>query len=739
MRLPGITIELAKPTTKERGYPGGVAYDGDQTFGAETDPNELWRPPSRWATVRSMLTDPDINAALDAVLLPLLSAGLTVEPGTEDARGAEIAEFLQNDLDNMSNDLQDHRYGSLFGALTDGVAPYQKVFAFDKTDGRVHLRKLATRPARTVTAWHTDDNGGPDGITQLDLDGVEVRFEMDELLVFAPRRRQGGLVGDSLLRRAYGSWKIKSDLSKTGVAAVDRGAMGVPVMRPGRADAPYLKRVNALLSGIRSAAKAYVRLEPDQDMSDFDIKGISGKTLDPVPQMEFHRRGIYLALLCPFLPLGSGGEGSLALSREQASFFLMLLRSVAKLEESTYNRYLFPQWVSWNFGEVPENEMPKATVGALDTRDARGWFESVQRAVQSGVGLDRESLRDMAHEMLGLPEPVEPQVDAPPPMPGDDQDAPPIPPPPAEVPADATADVRAARLAEYEKRFGVPGKEPLPDASRLLARQGKDPLPSIVALEALGIQVNFADIEGRLDEMRDTLVKKLGALQRKQARRMIAKARKLIKARDAAGLDEVKIEYDEEAAVILAELELMYQYGKDEYRGEVERQGGKPDKPSAEDEERSAAYLEALAAEHAARMADRMRTAWGTETLAQMESGWDADRMAERVTAAPEKLLGDLGNQAAGQSFGLGRKVAAIAAAAIITGEIYSTMLDGTVCGVCQAHEAKFYLIGRGPSAPNPDCEGGEARCRCVRIPVYRGGASEKGREKSRAIRRGER
>ncbi len=100
-----------KPNTEERGTSGvAPSWGGDIMFGPETDANEKWRPPERWTTVSDMLTDPDISAALDAVLLPVLAAVPSVEPGVDDPRAHEIADFVAADIAAGKTGWFDTRY-----------------------------------------------------------------------------------------------------------------------------------------------------------------------------------------------------------------------------------------------------------------------------------------------------------------------------------------------------------------------------------------------------------------------------------------------------------------------------------------------------------------------------------------------------------------------------------------------------------------------------------------------------
>jgi len=767
MKLGPVTIQLARPqvATGETGYSGGPSWNGSRTFGAETDYNTVWSTLStRWTTVQKMLTDSDISAALDAVVLPLLAAGLTVEPGEDTPDGREQAAFLQNDLDNMSLSLSDTRTAALYGALSDGVAVFEKVWQ-PGDDKKIHLRKLGERPPRTVAAdgWLQDEHGGPAGIKQLNGLGEPITLDIDRLLLFIHRRRQGSIIGESLLRRVYGSWLMKTELMKVGSAAVARHAMGIPTMRPASQAQAYLDTVDVLLEGLSAHEHSFVRLAPDQAMTDFEVKGVQGTMADPVPQLEYHRRGIYLGLLCPFLPLGSDGVGSLALSETQSGFFLMLLQSLARMEEDTYNRYLIPQWCSYNWPSVKEGALPRVAVGRLDRRDVAAWFAAVVQAVQSGAVLVGDELKRQAEDMLGLePDEAKPVTDptvaavavssessfsgvqitsalqlldlfkmgsltraqvetslaaflnmTPDVIAGFLGDSAPA------KPATTTPDTR------QDSGEDVGDPTPAKDTVTVQSAAG-DKRPSLIAIEALGIDVRFADTAKRLDEREARVIGKLRKLQDKQARRLIAIAKAAVAKGDGSVLEQTVVATDEEAAVLYDEMVAEYADASADYAHELESQGADPimlaapklplPKPKRLD------LLRLFSVEIARSLGDRMRTAWGGEVARQLrpEVGLNVVNLTNLITTAGDRLLADVAGQSIGAALGAARSDMAAANEALIDHEIYSTMLDDNVCEECDKYEGMEFPVGEGPHAPNSYCLGGTDRCRCERVPVIR-------------------
>jgi len=627
------------------------------------------------------------------------------------------------------------------------VSVFEKVWEVG-ADKLVHLRKLGERPPRTVAVdgWLVDDHGGPRGIVQLGSMGERIEMPIDRLLMFVNRRRGGGMIGESMLRRVYGPWLMKTELTKVGGAAVARHAMGVPTMRPASKDSGYLNTVDTLLAGLSSHEHAFVRLDAEQSMGDFEVKGVTGSMADPVPQLEYHRRGIYLGLLCPFLPLGSDGVGSLALSETQSGFFLMLLQAVARMEEDTFNRYLIPQWCAWNWPGLAESELPRVTVGRLDRRDVTAYFTAVLQASRAGVLEVTDAVRRHATEMLGLPErgpddelvPTKAEGE----LTGIQRNA------RTDAAMAIVSQVRAGQLtveqglgalrgllgiAEELAQMLLGGGEaapaaPAPQTGGLepgeteVAASMAGELPSLALIREHGITADFEGQAKELDDAIDEAVKRIAALHDKQMRILASKGARILKTGDLAAMAEVKVPSAEEADLLLGIMERVFTVGHEAYRSEVESQGvslAARRRPKARD------VLKLLAMETAAQMADRMRTTFGWAVGQSLTVGTTAGEgaLVAMMTRPSDAFLRDVVAQAVNGAWGQGRREAAREMREYVEWEIYTTAMDDNVCSQCAPYEGKVYEVDDGPIAPNnPECEGGAARCRCERLPVVKRG-----------------
>jgi hypothetical protein len=701
-RAEPLVDDLAAPATGgERGFSGRSTYGGEATFGDLTDVNSKWRPPDRWRTVAKMRSDPDTSAAMDAVILPVLGRDLSVEPGARSLQAADIAAFIANDLNNMSTAWGEIRRAALDGALWDGTAPFETVWGYDNESKKYHLRKLAYRPPASVIRWREDDNGGPAGIVQQHPTRGEVTIDMDELLVFVRNQTKAGLVGEPLSRRMYGPWLIKDKLQLIGAQAVERHGLGIPTMLYKGNNPTVFAKLRQMLMSLHAGAKQYALLTDIESLDQFKIMGAEGKIYDALPQMEFHRRAIYLSTFTQFLPLGSsGGGGSRALGDSFLDAFFLMLRTLQAAEVDTYNRYLIPRWVRLNWAGVPESEYPKVVAAQLDGRDVAQWFAAVLSAVQAGITFDPSALKDAAYNMLGIDdeaakEPVE------------------------ALPQDAgetgeVDDVEPTVEAKGRKWTG--------------ARAGGR-LVSDVKLEALGISPDFEAMAEALDSGRDRIVKRVSALQLKQAKRLAAIGTRLVKAGDAqavadavAGEGKPLVPFDEEAAAFFDESENLYDEGVSGWGDELDQQGVATAKPDAETRGRDRGLLRAAAVVAASLLADRVLGAWANETMRQLQLGTaDPAALLAAMTGLSGKPVEALASERANVALATGRAAMAETNADAVDHYIVSCKLDGNSCGPCADWDGLEFPPGKEPRVPLEACEGRE-KCRCQVIAIAKGG-----------------
>lgn len=691
-RVDLATKPTARPPTEERGTSGSVSWGGVMSS-LSADYAAAWQMPRRWTTIETMRADPAVTAALAALTFPILGAALTVDGASDDPEDAKLAEFVEEGLANMTTDLATHRMETL-DSVGDGVSVFYTRYE-QREDGLWHLRKLKLLPNKSITEWNVDeDHGGPEGVTQTLPSGSRESFTMDELLVFTHMRRGDSLLGRPALRAMYRPWFLIDKLSRIGAIAVERGASGTPWARYTGGSDTEGRKLDRALQGLHAQERAYLRV--DEDVPDWGIKGIEGATIDPVPLMEYQRRDLFLAPLAQFLALGSDGVGSMALSGDHSNFFMLALQFIARELEDVYNRYLIPRWIGYNW-TVPADRLPRVTHGAIDRRDVGAWTQAVAAMVGAGIPLPMDALAEEATRYLGITVPERE----------------------AQADVGGVADVNDPNAPEAGTAGGAGGQAVDQRAGGLwpgVALAGVS-LKSPIMLEALGVAVDFAGMASALDEAEARIIRDLAPLQEAQRRRLVNAARKIVRDGDAEAIDRFTIQHDQEEAAILAALVALYETGGQNALAELESQDVKPSRVDRAVKAVALAYLAVVAAEAARSLADRLRTAWGTAVVGQIQTGYNAEVLAAAITAPGDRLLADVARRGSSTALGMGRSDAVEANADKVGREVWSAVLDENSCAPCRALDGEEFDVGEGPTVPYAECLGG-ARCRCLRIPI---------------------
>lgn len=740
-----LATKPARPDAPPSGEVGdsGIPAWGGNISGADLDYVAAWQLPERWYTIQRMTTDPDIGAVMAALTLPILAAPLNVEPASDDPFTIELADFVDAQLNGMSTSLTGHRFEVLRYPFW-GSRLFEIVMGGDATEGHT-LRKLALRPNKSITYWHVDDHGGPDGVTQRTQSGTP-RINMDRLLMFVHQREGGDITGRSMLRDVYRPWLIIDDLVRVGVVAVERHGAGLPVLHYTGTSATEKDLYERALMAIRAHTKGYLLLANGvEGMDSFKIQGVEGSIIDPVSQLNWHQQTLYRRMLAQFMLLGSGDVGSFALSADQSGFFLQALRFIADEIDDIYNRHLIPKLIGYNWTNVKPEMMPKVMHGALDKRDTGAWFTNVVAGINAGVRFDRRALDAAANDMLGIPyAPPDETVAA-------DEEITPMTGIQITAALDIIGRMQAGVLTRGQAEAALKGFLGLPEGlvdklteQPLMARRELDPdadtitlaasavarperLESEIKLEALGIRVDFAKMTSDLDKGRDRIIKRIGDLQAKQARLLGTQGARIAKGGKASALaaalfDTRKLApYDEEAKALAEELEALYGDGEDAALGEIEDQGAKVTKPDADRKGADRDTLRSLATVAASLLAGRMVAAWASEVGRQLRTGTsDAGAIADAAGGAGGKLLADLANQRANDAYGSGRGAAIEANGAAVGKLILTAVIDGSVCQPCYDTDGNEYTADEAPAIPLDWCLGQE-RCRCQLIPVIGG------------------
>lgn len=433
---------LPAPVT-EAGYVNGLGDAITPWTGGELVPALQW-PHAVQIYRRMGNEDGRASSVLQAIGLPIRRTLWRIDPnGARD----EVVQLVSDDLglpikgnpEPSSRPRTRGRFSwnkhlqTALLMLQYGHSYFEQVYRIDEA-GRARLRKLAPRPAETLSAINVARDGGLESIEQYGPDNTlgdrivhDVQIPVSRLVAYVRDPEPGSWTGKSLLRPAYKHWLLKDELMRIQAAAARRNGVGVPVATApeGEVDIDRYKR---LASAYRGGDTAGVGLPNGATLQ---LLGVQGNLPDIAQAIEYHDKQIALAGLAHFLNLDRGG--SYALASVQADTFVQSVQSFAESIADTANAHVVEDLVDINFGE--DEPAPRIVFEEIGARkDAVA--SALKLLVDAGILFPDRSLEEAVRDDYGLP-----AKDAPPPAPA--------------APASAAADASAAAAVLARRRNAV--------------------------------------------------------------------------------------------------------------------------------------------------------------------------------------------------------------------------------------------------------------------------------------------
>jgi len=352
-------------------------------------------------------SDGQVNAAVQAIKLPLMTANWMVE-GNENVKEEHI-EFIQNALFEDMDVEFDHFLSEALQHIVYGFYYFEKIFK-QRADGMIGWKKFAPRIPSAHYKWSAD-KFKKGGITQqlktTDQESpdktMNPQIPWSKLMLFNNQQEGDNYEGISPLRSAYKHWKMKDLAYKIQIIAIERHGVGIPTMTlPKGAGDDDITKAEEMLKNLRSNEKGYMILKEGWS---FEIisGGTGGTSKDSQihDAIEHHNRMILMNVLAPFLDLGSGATGSFALGETQLNFFLNSLQQVGKNVAGTINESI-KELIDINFGI--QEHYPTLRVTEIGNVDKQVLMTALSAAVTSGLIVIDQPLKEWVREMLNLPE-----------------------------------------------------------------------------------------------------------------------------------------------------------------------------------------------------------------------------------------------------------------------------------------------------------------------------------------------
>jgi len=379
--------------------------------------------------------DSTIGAVMYATEQVLRDVDIKVMPANDTPAAKREAEFVESIFDDMDHTLDDHISEAL-SSLTFGFAWFEVVYKrrngpnnrSDKsrskfTDGRIGVRKIASRAPWTISKFDVDQKTG-------DVLGVHQEGAGFNNTSFIPTRKSlyyrttainNDPSGRSILRNAYTSYEYLNNLQSIEAIAVERELAGIPVARiPAEylstdatsAQAGFVGNLQQILRDVKFNEQGYIILPsdtyPDKDGSptsnrlvDVELMSSNGKRnieIDPI--VKRYQHDIARSVLSEFLMLGGGNTGSYALSKSKTDLFLRALESYIQAIVDVLNKQLVERL--WELNGLNYDLMPTVVAGDVAPHDLREIAAFLRNL--NGANIDVSSHPEVIQDLMDIAE-----------------------------------------------------------------------------------------------------------------------------------------------------------------------------------------------------------------------------------------------------------------------------------------------------------------------------------------------
>jgi len=349
--------------------------------------------------------DSIVGAVMYAIEQILRDVEYEVVPADESDQAFDEAEFVKSVLEDMDHTFDDHISEAL-SSLSFGFAVFEVVYKrrvgpsikdpkrrSKFTDGRLGIRKIASRAQWTVERFDVENTSGEVlGLYQERSFGNNKDNYLPcwKLLHYKTVTTNGDPSGRSILRNAYKSYTYLNNLQSIEAIAVERELHGVPI---GRMPAEYLasnatddqKALKAqferILRDLKLNEQGYALLPSDlyrdvdgkptdQRLMDIELITSNGsRNIDIDPIIRRYQHDIARSMMAEFLMLGSDERGSYALSKSKTDVFQKSLESYINSIYDVVNKQLVQRL--WELNGLDFALMPKIIPGDVSKHELK--------------------------------------------------------------------------------------------------------------------------------------------------------------------------------------------------------------------------------------------------------------------------------------------------------------------------------------------------------------------------------
>lgn len=370
--------------------------------------------------------DPIIGASLFAIESLLRSVAWAVEPAVETPEAIEMAEFVEECMNDMSHTWEDFiseiltmvRYGWSYHEVVykrrqgeDGETPSRY------RDGLIGWRKFAPRSQDTLYRWKIQADGGIDGMWQYPpptgvetndaphvnrpYGGTLIFIPIEKALLFRTTSAKSSPEGRSLLRTAYRPWYFSKRIEEVEALGLERDLAGIPTAlvpieiladNPSPEAATTLRYIKDVVRKTKRDETEGIVFplaydESGNKLYEFSLLSTGGRrSFDTGAIVQRYSQQKAQAVLADFILLGHESVGSFALSSDKTEMFAVALGSILDSIEDVLNRHAVPRLLKLN-GLPVDELMPQFRHGDIEKPDLAALIQFVQGLANAGAPL----------------------------------------------------------------------------------------------------------------------------------------------------------------------------------------------------------------------------------------------------------------------------------------------------------------------------------------------------------------
>ena len=379
--------------------------------------------------------DPTIGSMLFAIEKVITRLEWRIDPYSDNSQDGditpedkEVAAFVESCLNDMSESW-DSTISQMLSMLVFGYSYHEIVYKVRNgdnkdprhkskfNDGRIGWRKMPIRAQETLFRWMMDDDGGIQGMIQVDPSSGGIHhIPIEKALLFRTSSQKNNPEGRSILRNAYRSWYFKRRIEEIEAIGIERDLAGLPVayVPPEFLSSNATAEQASVLSTMKDIVTSIKRNEQegivmpsmydDQGHKVFDLVLLSSggsRQFDTDKIIQRYDQRIAMSILSDFILLGSDRVGSYALGTSKMDLWSMAVDSIAKNIAEVMNQHAIPRLLKLNGMDI--SRAPYLTYGEVSHVDLNEIAGFVGGLVQTGAIVPDPKLEEYLRDLAGLP------------------------------------------------------------------------------------------------------------------------------------------------------------------------------------------------------------------------------------------------------------------------------------------------------------------------------------------------